>query len=61
MLHKNKAARHKSRLSANVKKMTDGQAAVVTKAKTSKAKPAAAKTAKAAKASKAAKSAKTAK
>lgn len=37
LLHKNKAARHKSRLIAHIKKMTEGQTAS-SKAKTSKAK-----------------------
>lgn len=37
LIHKNKAARHKSRLSGHVKKMTEG-AVVATKAKSSKAK-----------------------
>ena len=36
LLHKNKASRHKSRLSASIKKMVEGQTAV--KAKGSKAK-----------------------
>lgn len=44
LLHKNKASRHKSRLSAHIKKLTEGAAVVIaaktktTKAKTSKAK-----------------------
>ncbi|HSW92925.1 MAG TPA: 30S ribosomal protein S20 [Gammaproteobacteria bacterium] len=37
LIHKNKAARHKSRLVASIKKMTAG-AATATKAKTSRAK-----------------------
>ena len=37
LIHKNKAARHKSRLTASVKKLATGNAAVA-KAKTSKAK-----------------------
>lgn len=36
LIHKNKASRHKSRLSSNVKKMTEG--AVIAKAKNNKAK-----------------------
>lgn len=36
LIHKNKAARHKSRLTASVKKMLEG--AVATKTKTSRAK-----------------------
>lgn len=36
LIHKNKAARHKSRLSAQIKKMVEG--AVVTKTKTTRAK-----------------------
>lgn len=48
MLHKNKAARHKSRLSAQIKKMSgDGVPAPKVKAKAKTAKAASAKTAKA--------------
>lgn len=38
LLHKNKAARHKSRLTAQIKKMSETGAATTTKAKTSKAR-----------------------
>ena len=38
LLHKNKAARHKSRLTCHIKKMVEGQAAASAKAKTGKAK-----------------------
>jgi small subunit ribosomal protein S20 len=38
LLHKNKAARHKSRLSAHINKMIEGQVAAPSKAKASKEK-----------------------
>lgn len=38
LLHKNKASRHKSRLSAQIKKLTGTGAAVAAKTKTTKAK-----------------------
>lgn len=52
LLHKNKAARHKSRLCAHIKKMGDGTTTSLKATKT--AKPKAAKTAKTSKATKAA-------
>lgn len=38
LIHKNKAARHKSRLTASVKKMTEGNVAAASKTKTTRAK-----------------------
>jgi len=37
IIHKNKAARHKSRLTAQIQKITEGASATTTKAKASKA------------------------
>ncbi len=38
LIHKNKAARHKSRLTAQIRKMTEGAAVAATKTKTTKAR-----------------------